>query len=613
MKKYLIVFLLLTGFSAAKIVSFKYTSIGNMRLNVTNFGLFGTSFSRYVEPNTGLPYPSMEYPKFSRIERLYKGGLWIGVITPLGKCVTTGAVDETSVTPGSTQGFEFLPSSSISDSITEKSSIMISTYYAPDAISEQDLYCSYTDYRDFPTMPPEHIPIGVRIDQTVLVWSYPYIDDVVTVKFVIHNDGYAGDWDSLYIGFYGELASGSREFWGDDFGSTPYYQHKRLFYDDGGYMVFERNDGYDYLATGYGAYKFLGMYYNNTPVSFDTMTMSFNWWTWRDMRGTVPDSMRYKIMSNGERDPDMDDNYAYTRGYPDPIPLLSVGPISHLNIGDSVVLVIAFVGGNDLGTLLENASWAQKAFDANFILPAPPPSPHLVASPGNRKVKLYFDDIPEFARDPFPPNLRDFEGYRIYRGLSSFVDDTSWKLVAEFDKTPEDSVTDVDHSIGFNTGMPPKETEGQYAGYYTFEDVGVKNGFTYYYAVTSFDVGDTLLGLPSLESSKLLNMVKVVPGTPATEEGKVGVYPNPYKLSSVWEKGDARVIRFYNLPERCTIHILNASGDLVKVIKHDSPYGEEMWDLMTEGSQTAATGLYYLVVRNESTGDVEIAKFVIVR
>ncbi len=613
MKRFLIILFLLVGIASPKVVSFKYTSIGNIRLNVTNFGLFGTSFSRYVDTTTGMPYPSMEYPKFSRIERLYKGGLWIGAKTPLGKCVTTGAVDETSVTPGSTQGFEFLPSAAISDSITQKSSIIISPYYAPDAVSEQDFYCSYTDYRDFSTLPPAHVPLGVRIRQTVLAWSYPYIDDVVIVKFVIYNDGYAGDWDSVYIGFYGELASGSRDFWGDNFGTTAYYQHKRLFYDEAKYMVYERNDGYDYLATGYGAFKFLGMYFNETQVALDTMRISYNWWTWRDMRGTVHDTIRYKIMSNGERDPDVDDNYVYTRGYPDPIPMLSIGPIPHINIGDSVILVMAFLGGNDLQALHENGSWAQKAFDANFILPAPPPSPHLVALPGNRKVTLYFDNIPEFARDPFPPYKRDFEGYRIYRGLSPFVDDTSWKLLAEFDKTPNDSITDVDHSDGFNTGLPQIETDGQYSGYYKFEDVGVKNGFTYYYAVTSYDVGDTLLGLPSLESSRLLNMAQVIPGTPASEEAEIGIYPNPYRIKSLWEKGDTKLIRFYNLPEECTIYILNSSGDVVKVIKHNSSYGEETWDLNSDKSQPVATGLYYLIVKSDLTGKVKMAKFLIVR
>jgi len=613
MKRTLFGLLLTFGLLSSKIVSFKYTSIGNMRLNVTNFGLFGTSFSRYIDPSTGQPYPSMEYPKFSKIERLYKGGLWVGAKTPLGKTVTTGAVDETSVTPGSTQGFEFLPSPSISDTIIEKSSIITSPYYSPDAISEQDFYCSYTDYRDFTTFPPEHVPLGLRVSQTVLVWSYPYIDDVVIVKFVLYNDGYAGDWDSVYIGFYGELASGSRDFWGDNFGTTPYYQHKRLFYDPQNYLVYERNDGYDNLATGYGAFKFLGMYWDSVRVDFDTMRVSYNWWTWRDMRGTVPDTIRYKIMSNGERDPDVDDNYVYTRGYPDPIPLLSVGPIPHVNIGDSIVFVMAFIGGMDLQSLYENASWAQKAFEANFILPAPPPSPHLVAVPDNRKVTLYFDNIPEFARDPFPPHLRDFEGYRIYRGTTYNIEDTSWKLVAEFDKTPDDSIRDVDHSIGFNTGLPQVETEGPFKGWYKFEDVGVKNGFTYYYSVTSYDVGDTLLGLPSLESSKLLNMVKVIPGTPATSESPVGVYPNPYRLSSVWEKGNDKIIRFYNLPKKCTIYIMNVAGDVVKTISHDSDYGEETWNLLSDKNQPVATGLYYLVVKDEDTGNVKIAKFTIVR
>ena len=58
---------------------------------------------------------------------------------------------------------------------------------------------------------------------------------------------------------------------------------------------------------------------------------------------------------------------------------------------------------------------------------------------------------------------------------------------------------------------------------------------------------------------------------------------------------------------------MNVAGDVVKTINHDSDYGEETWNLLSDKNQPVATGLYYLVVRDEDTGNVKIAKFTIVR
>jgi len=599
----------------AKTDAFQYTNIGNVRLTITNFGMLGNGFTRYIDPATGEPYPSGEYPAGSGIEHVYRAGLWIGAKSSIGTHVTTGAVDATSVTPGSTEGFEFAPSPAPGDTIIEKSSLLISPYYSTDAVSEQDFYATYYDYQYFTgdTLPPNHHPLGLRVKQRSYVWSYSYIDDVVIISYTIINDGIVGDLDSVYIGLYAELATGSREFWGDDFGRTPFFQHKRLFFDSSSVFIYEKNDGYDFLATSMAGFKLLGVVKDTVKLPIDSFTISFNWWGWRGMSGSVSDSIRYVVLSNGEIDPNVDDDYCQTHEYPDPIGMISFGPIIHLNAGDSITVVFAFVGGMDETSLMQNAFWAQKAFDANYVLPAPPPSPRLVGIPQSRKVILYFDNSPEFARDPSPPNLRDFEGYRIYRGLSPQLDDTSWTLLAEFDKTPEDTIQDVDHSGGYNTGMPPIETEGAYSGWYKFIDSGVKNGFTYYYAVTSYDVGNPQLGLPSLESSKGLNLTKVIPGTPATSEGEVGVYPNPYYIKSVWDTPQERVIRFYNLPRNCTIYILNEAGDLVKTIKHESDYGEETWNLLSDKDQPVATGLYIFVVRDEDTGKIKKGKFLIIK
>ena len=615
MRKFLIIFLVPLVVLAKTDYS-KYTTTGNIYLTVTNFGMLGTGF-RMWDPATGKPQPSCEYPAGTKTEHLYRAGLWAGAVSPQGICVTTGVNDATTVTPGSNEGFEFYPTRHPDDVVIEKSSLMTSPYYSLDAVSEQDFYAVYYDT----SFVVNHTPLGLEICQVSYVWSYSYIDDVVIVRFTIKNIG-GVDLENVYIGIYAELVSGNRDFWGDDFNTTPFFGHKRLFYADSLHLVYERNDGYDYLAKGIFGIGLLGIEKDTTHIDLDSLTLSFNWWSWRDMQGTVGDSVRYGIMSNGQRDPDMDDIYVMENGYPDPIPLLSAGPIPYLKSQDSLTVTFALCGGMTEGELHQNFGWAKKAYEANYILPAPPPSPRLVVIPDSRKAILYFDASPEFVRDPSPPNLRDFEGYRIYRSETGLIEPDEWMLLYQFDKTPEDTIVDVDHSQGFNTGMPEKETDGEYEGWYKIVDSGVKNGFKYYYTVTSYDVGNPDIGLPPLESSLRQNMVEIIPGTPPTSEPdeEIGVYPNPYRVRSMWDTGSprGRVIRFNNLPEHATIYIYNLVGDLVKTIEHEGSKtgeagGEAVWDLITDREQAVATGLYIFCVKDHKTGRMKKGKFLVVK
>jgi hypothetical protein len=614
MKKLFIIFFLPLAVFAKTDYS-KYTTAGNVWFTVTNFGMLGTGF-RIWDPATGEPQPSCEYPAGTRTEHLYRAGLWVGAISPQGVCVTTAVNDALTVTPGSSEGFEFYPTKNLNDLVIEKSSLMTSPYYSLNAVSEQDFYATYYDTSSV----VNHIPLGLRILQISYVWSYSYIDDVVIIKFIVKNIGNY-DLDSVYIGMYAELVSGNRDFWGDDFNHSPFFLHKRLFYNDSLRLMYERNDGYDYLAKGIFGVGLVGMEKDTARIDIDSLTISFNWWKW-DYHTIVKDSTRYSTMSNGKRKRNMDDAYVAENGYVDPQPLLSAGPIPHLNRQDSLIVTFAFCGGMTENELYQNFGWARKAYEANYVLPAPPPSPRLVVIPDSRKVILYFDDSPEFVRDPSPPNLRDFEGYRIYRSKTGLTDPGEWTLLYQFDKTPDDTIQDVDHSIGFNTGMPEKEANDEYKGWYKIVDSGVRNGFKYYYAVTSYDVGNSAIGLPPLESSLRQNMAEIIPGTPPTSkpDKEVGVYPNPYRASSMWDTGSprGRVIRFYNLPEDATIYIYNLAGDLIKTIEHTGSKigetgGEAVWDLITDREQAVATGLYIFCVKDHKTGRIKKGKFLVIK
>src|SRR5439155_8301649 len=100
----------------------------------------------------------------------------------------------------------------------------------------------------------------------------------------------------------------------------------------------------------------------------------------------------------------------------DPVSLIGVGPFDVVQVGDTISVDFAYVGGTDYPDLLANAGFAQLAFNFNYVVPTPPPSPRLAVVPNDRGLDLYWDKSPEAVTDPTSPapNHQDFEGYRVY-------------------------------------------------------------------------------------------------------------------------------------------------------------------------------------------------------
>lgn len=356
---------------------------------------------------------------------------------------------------------------------------------------------------------------------------------------------------------------------------------------------------------------------------------------------------------------------------------ISNGPFSTIAPGDSINVVFAIVTAKKFGTdlasldteeqktnLYINADWALRAYygedrnrngvlDSNedldgdgeitrYILPTPPTTPKVKVVPDNQKATIYWDRRAEFSIDPIS-GKQDFEGYKLYRTQAGFDLTQSQDLqnslvvLAEFDSTG--------NSIGFNTGFSevrldepitfPNDTTKYY---YKFEIPTLLNGWQYVFSVTAFDEGDPENDLDVLESSAIANYERIVPGTPAVEDEivEIGVYPNPYYANAVWDGSSERLrkLYFYNLPAECEIVIYTLAGDIVKKITHDASSngsdtrwfqnyasdgkqkfagGEHAWDLVTDGDQAIATGLYLFTVKNNKTGDIKTGKFLIVK
>ena len=269
-----------------------------------------------------------------------------------------------------------------------------------------------------------------------------------------------------------------------------------------------------------------------------------------------------------------------------------------------------------------------------YILPSPPPSPNLHIVPGDKKVTLYWDNIPETYEDPITRE-KDFEGYRVYSSPKTMDSQEEASLLAQVDSV---------NNLGYDTGFMAVRFDTTINGNkynYKFVNENLLNGWPgkYFFSVTSFDRGNPANNLPSMESSIYENLTYAVPGRTVSKEKerKIYVYPNPYKAGASWDGyGEReRLIWFANLPARATIRIYTLAGDLVDEIDHhDESYngrdislldqktssqktefsgGEHGWDLISSNDQAIATGLYLYTIKDEGTGKIYSGKFLVIK
>jgi hypothetical protein len=189
--------------------------------------------------------------------------------------------------------------------------------------------------------------------------------------------------------------------------------------------------------------------------------------------------------------------------------------------------------------------------------------------------------------------------------------------------------------VTFEHGEPlPKYYE------YEFEIDHLLATVPYFVAVTAFDFGSPIAGLPALETEPLNNSILEYPNLSVDSvllnDLDVYVYPNPYLgdanyrdrgyegLNQVGhrisrgDRADDRMqrIHFANLPPKCTIRIFSLDGDLVRELVHDedpaSPSAShDTWDLISRNTQLVVSGLYYWVV--ESPERTQMGKLAIIR
>ncbi|MCW8802976.1 MAG: hypothetical protein OQK57_01160, partial [Ignavibacteriaceae bacterium] len=586
----------------------KYTNVGNIGITVTNFGTYGHGFVLWPEQ------PSCEFPLGSGIEHIFDGGLWIGGFRTdnlqgsnrVGPFVTTGAIDVSSV---STRGGGFEFTNAAGSKVKERSSLFDSRVFSPLAISHQDFLMNFSDTNTvFLNNEPilDHSPFGVTVRQETYAWDYPFANFFVIFNYWIRN--VSGKYiDSVFVGLWTDAVVRNTIVTGTPSGSA-FYNKGGNGYNDSIKIAYEFDAAGDIGFTdSYVGVLYLGaeprlaekFIYQVGGATDSLPTVAFTSWQFRntsDPNFFAPqdDNERYQKMHGFFGGSNWWKNGINPESLKPPSNrsmLVSNGPFRYIPAGDSINVVFAIVTAKKSGSdpanldteeqkanLYSSADWALRAYhgeDRNrngildpgedldgdgkitrYILPAPPITPKVKVIPDNQKATIYWDRRAEYSVDPISAK-QDFEGYKIYRTQAGFdltqQQDLTKALIvlASFDS--------AGNNIEFDTGFDfvrlssPVTFPGDTSEYYyKFELDNLLNGWQYLFAVTAFDQGDPENDLDILESSPLVNFERILPGTPPVEDPdvQIGVYPNPYYGSAIWDGSSERLrkIYFFNLP-----------------------------------------------------------------
>ncbi|MBZ0199095.1 MAG: hypothetical protein K8H86_04445, partial [Ignavibacteriaceae bacterium] len=518
-----------------------------------------------------------------------------------------------------------------------------------------------------------HNPLGVAVHQETYAWNFPFADFFVILNYTIKN--VSGKYlDSVYVGLWTDAVVRNTKITSPRSGGSFFNKGGNGFSDS-------MKIAYEFDATGDIGFtdSYLGVQFLGSSPSLDSVLIgstetlpSVNYVSWQFRNTDDPnffapnnDFDRYRKMQGyfgGQNRYNAGVTPEALRLSSNRSMLITSGYYKNIAPGDSINVVFAIVAakkyGNDAASfdtkeekinLFNSAEWALRAYygedrnrngiidpgediDGNnevtrYILPAPPLVPVCKVIPEKNKATIYWDKRAEASIDPIS-GKKDFEGYRIYRTQSGF--DLSNKQDVLSSLVLLNEVDSAGNNLGFDTGFEFVELDAPvtFVGdtvnyYYKYEVNNLLNGWQYLFSVTSFDEGDESNNLNSLESSSLANLNRILPGTPAVEDEnvEVGVYPNPYYGSAIWDGSSERLrkIYFYNLPADCDITVYTLSGDVIKRLSHNSQNagseirwfenfssgssqkfagGEHAWDLITDNDQAIATGLYLFTVKN---------------
>ncbi len=399
-------------------------NVGQMLLQMTNIGDVGNPYNPRLTT-----VPSCEWPPGSGNDYLYAAGPWIGALDASGIPHVTTALYDQEFSPELTPANVCvpLPIDQVADIREAYEGIpggnrIISASVNPDddgdglvdedflngldddgdgrcdedysAIGQQMFACEYIDYQpEIRQIFPEHVPLGIKIQQTSYAWATPGQNDFVGIDYKIINKS-GRSLRNVYVGIFADCDIGNRAIPGyflDDMaglidttvtyvGATGETVHRRI---QMGYMW----DNPDNPARpqdnkGGDVPGFIGcMFLNHTtdpagltaPPRVGITSFKFFSGSASFAAGGDPenDAQRYQLMSDPQLNPNLTGQIISQRPL-DYRFLMATGPFKQILPDSFLIISVAWVIGDGRGpssgggTMLDNAVNAQQVYDGLY-------------------------------------------------------------------------------------------------------------------------------------------------------------------------------------------------------------------------------------------------------
>ncbi len=326
-------------------------------------------------------FPLNQDMEKEQVEHFSYAGLWFGGIGGMNgeqqKLVSTAIVD--GVFEYGEAGFEFTTSADEDDIVQERSSIVTSPLFDPEAVSHQDFICDFSDRR---TKVPgteieliDHQPLGVNVHLESYAWNYAYADAFVILNYTFTNVSQYPIED-IHVGLWVDASVANMNY-------TSIYEPGGGFtwYDNLNGFDEEYNMGYQFDADGDNGYaeSYLGIRFLGASTLRSSYDVYYDQWQWSnasepDFFMPSTDEERYTKLSTTPN--------ASIPSNPDEDPaswmiLLSAGSLGDIQPGESINAVFALVCGfwaNSAGdsparreNLRVNSDWAQIAYNGEDV------------------------------------------------------------------------------------------------------------------------------------------------------------------------------------------------------------------------------------------------------
>lgn len=237
----------------------------------------------------------------------------------------------------------------------------------------------------------------------------------------------------------------------------------------------------------------------------------------------------------------------------------------------------------------------------------------------------------------FTVDLQDFEGFHVWRGLSSLPSE----MTSRVELSKEDAYIGYEADSLYFAEWP--KTDGLGREYYEWTDRNVYVGFDYHYVVTTYDrgyfkgffrhnkwdsyvcedpdfaynYGEPAEEIPCGEADRTITMTVDT----GTDVDRIYAVPNPYRTGTSEESWPYyhnfpdRTIKFYNVPASCELRIYTVSGDLVWETVYSDASGSDgviSWDVRNMEGNEVGSGVYVYKVE-ETGGEHMYGRIVVIR